>query len=263
MRRGFTLIELLVVIAIIAILAAILFPVFARAREKARQTSCLSNVKQLMTSFKMYAQDYDETFPAVRVGAVAGWATPNGDTATPAWVPWLCSLEPYTKNSQILNCPSVSLNWDGGASFNNVGFGYNEYFAAWYDKMSGGYRFPIKDGQLEFPAETMVIADKGDTGIYYLDTTVTYAWSRPGLDPATAASDGRADIALDRHNEGANCGFADGHGKWLKGSNIPADAWDGGFAPAPGRTGSYVSRENVYPNNSACKFWNPDFPGIR
>ena len=67
-RRGFTLIELLVVIAIIAILAAILFPVFAKAREKARQTSCLSNLKQLGLSFLMYAQDYDELLPSYRLG---------------------------------------------------------------------------------------------------------------------------------------------------------------------------------------------------
>ncbi len=263
MRRGFTLIELLVVIAIIAILAAILFPVFARAREKARQSNCLSNVKQIMTAIKMYIQDYDGTFPAVRVGAPAGWTAPNGDTATPAWVPWFCSVTPYMKNTQIMNCPSVSTAWDGGASFNDISYGYNEYMAAWYDKFSGGYRYPIRDDQLQFPSETMCIVDKGDTGTYYIDTTVTYVWSRPGIPSDSGAEDGRNDIALERHNEGANCGFCDGHGKWLKGSNIPADAWDGGFAPGPGSTGTYASRENVYPNNTACKFWNPDFPGVR
>jgi len=274
MRRGFTLIELLVVIAIIAILAAILFPVFARAREKARQSNCLSNVKQQMTAILMYNQDYDETFPCVRVGAPAGWATPNGDIATPAWVPWVCGVESYMKNTQIMNCPSISRTWDGGASFNDIGYGYNEYMAAWYDKMSGGYRFPINSGQLQFPAETMVIADKSQSAVaapcgiaptntYYLDTTVTYSWSRPGIASDTGACDGRNFIALDRHNEGANCGFADGHGKWFKGSNIPADAWDGGFAPGPEARPPYATREMIYPNNTACKFWNPDFPGQR
>jgi len=274
MRRGFTLIELLVVIAIIAILAAILFPVFARAREKARQSNCLSNVKQQMTAILMYNQDYDETFPCVRVGAPAGWVAPNGDTATPAWIPWVCSVEPYTKNTQIMNCPSISRAWDGGASFNDIGYGYNEYMAAWYDKMSGGYRYPIKSGQLQFPAETMVIADKSQSAtaapcgvipanIYYLDTTVTPSWSRPGIPSDTGPCDGRNFIALDRHNEGANCGFADGHGKWFKGSNIPADAWDGGFTPGPEARPPYATREMIYPNNTACSFWNPDFPGIR
>src|SRR4051812_21247069 len=98
-RQGFTLIELLVVIAIIAILAAILFPVFAQARDKARATACLSNMKQLGLGLQMYAQDYDETLPlgnVVRDFAAAG-AVPN----------FLGSLEPYTKSKGIFFCPSA------------------------------------------------------------------------------------------------------------------------------------------------------------
>ena len=94
-RRGFTLIELLVVIAIIAILAAILFPVFSRAREKARQTSCLSNVKQLMLGVLMYAQDYDEKLPAEVAAAV-----PGSDGGI------VHQINPYVKNTQIWVCPS-------------------------------------------------------------------------------------------------------------------------------------------------------------
>ncbi|HVK02066.1 MAG TPA: prepilin-type N-terminal cleavage/methylation domain-containing protein [Armatimonadaceae bacterium] len=93
-RSGFTLIELLVVIAIIAILAAILFPVFAGAREKARQTSCLSNTRQYSTATMMYVQDYDETFP------FSAWM--NGAcVATFYW-----AVHPYVKNDQITKCPS-------------------------------------------------------------------------------------------------------------------------------------------------------------
>ena len=88
-RRGFTLIELLVVIAIIAILAAILFPVFAQAREKARQTQCLSNMKQIGVGLMMYAQDYDETLPIQPLDGTPDFAAPNAKHGSPgpAWMP--------------------------------------------------------------------------------------------------------------------------------------------------------------------------------
>ena len=101
-RRGFTLIELLVVIAIIAILAAILFPVFARAREKARQTSCLSNVKQLGLGILMYAQDYDERLPLDGIWLV-GAVYPTAPF-------WDIRILPYVKNQQIYICPSARGN---------------------------------------------------------------------------------------------------------------------------------------------------------
>src|SRR5437763_15325882 len=97
-RAGFTLIELLVVIAIIAILAAILFPVFAQAREKARATSCLSNSKQMGLAMMMYAQDYDEGYPQ-------GWY----QGPPQAW--WLTLIQPYTRDTGkrgLLNCPSAA-----------------------------------------------------------------------------------------------------------------------------------------------------------
>src|ERR1035437_3779628 len=97
-RRGFTLIELLVVIAIIAILAAILFPVFARAREKARQTSCTSNLKQLGLGMMMYCQDYDDCTPIAY----------SGDNPGVTWwsFTWKERIYPYVKNYQLYDCPS-------------------------------------------------------------------------------------------------------------------------------------------------------------
>lgn len=106
-RQGFTLIELLVVIAIIAILAAILFPVFARAREKARQASCQSNLKQLSLAFLMYAQDYDEKFPAQNLAHYPGGpaAYPQDACCVERNIAWMV-IQPYTKNTQLLQCPS-------------------------------------------------------------------------------------------------------------------------------------------------------------
>jgi prepilin-type N-terminal cleavage/methylation domain-containing protein/prepilin-type processing-associated H-X9-DG protein len=102
-RSGFTLIELLVVIAIIAILAAILFPVFAQAREKARGAACLSNTKQLTTGFVMYAQDYDETFPQWNwlQNYHSGTVAKNDATTL-----WHNAIYPYVKNAQVFACPS-------------------------------------------------------------------------------------------------------------------------------------------------------------
>ena len=113
-RRGFTLIELLVVIAIIAILAAILFPVFAKAREKARQASCLSNIKQLSLGFLQYAQDYDEVMCLALMDPGAA-GTPGNVWGNRRYWPEL--MEPYLKNRQILLCASDSSPWySGGAA---------------------------------------------------------------------------------------------------------------------------------------------------
>ncbi len=131
---GFTLIELLVVIAIIAILAAILFPVFAQAREKARQTSCISNQKQIGLAFNMYVQDYDEQTPA----AFAAITTPEAplfasDSGNAAWViPYDMQLLPYIKNEQVFACPSDSTTgwaqftwtWDQHQHYKRRSYGY-------------------------------------------------------------------------------------------------------------------------------------------
>lgn len=226
-KQGFTLIELLVVIAIIAILAAILFPVFARAREKARQSSCLSNVKQQMTSIVMYAQDYDENMPLTytRVGS---YFMPMGGLHSSGYLPWIVSVMPYVKNTQVFTCPSESYSWDGGVDdssdaeteYGLVSYGFNENCSA------------VGVGKFAFVSETMAICDKGDTGTYFIDT-------RSGLDDRN----GRNDVALKRHNEGCNIGFADGHGKWFKDTNIPENLYDGSDP------------------DTASRFWDPTYSG--
>jgi prepilin-type N-terminal cleavage/methylation domain-containing protein/prepilin-type processing-associated H-X9-DG protein len=125
-NKGFTLIELLVVIAIIAILAAILFPVFAQAREQARKTSCLSNCKQIGTAMQMYAQDWDEMLP--------GWPHPPNNPLARVWGEWVIVvplLNAYTKSDQIWKCPSgptttAYLRGPKGQQI-YVHYGYNEY----------------------------------------------------------------------------------------------------------------------------------------
>src|SRR5437763_12496182 len=109
-RRGFTLIELLVVIAIIAILAAILFPVVAQAREKARQTACLNNCKQLGVALMMYASDYDEVLPPAKIGNSPPFRHQCADATEgyPLWPAfWMDVIYPYTKSRGILICPSA------------------------------------------------------------------------------------------------------------------------------------------------------------
>jgi prepilin-type N-terminal cleavage/methylation domain-containing protein/prepilin-type processing-associated H-X9-DG protein len=195
-RRGFTLIELLVVIAIIAILAAILFPVFAKAREKARQTSCLSNLKEIGLAALMYAQDYDERLPLAAMYF-----------NTPDYMVWMYVIQPYVKNIQIFTCPSDSAyGWNGGYNATgNVGYGYNLLLA-------GGPAL----AQLQTPSVTLVFADSGQLpntapwwgARYYLCCWEAYV----GTQNATAPDR--------RHNEGLNIAFCDGHAKWRRGSQV-------------------------------------------
>jgi prepilin-type N-terminal cleavage/methylation domain-containing protein len=146
-NRGFTLIELLVVIAIIAILAAILFPVFAQARAKARAISCLSGVKQFGTAAMMYAQDFDERFPAFYIECKG--CRPNAQyNPQTGWEPngyyWHELVLPYIKNEQILLCPEAQANLTPFC----LPYGWNQ---SWLD-----FR-PIAD--VEYPAETIMISD--------------------------------------------------------------------------------------------------------
>jgi len=187
-RFGFTLIELLVVIAIIAILAAILFPVFAKAREKARQSSCSSNLNQIGKALSMYSQDYDEVLPNPRWSSVDGWAG---------------AIMPYTKNEQVFLCPSsgITLTWTRWGTYCGLNC------ATMKRSLWGGYMYEwtAADGScsalnlvsLTRPAERFTVVDGNCMmGVGHL--------SYPN------------GLALTRHSEGFNAVFADGHVKWGK-----------------------------------------------
>lgn len=179
-NKGFTLIELLVVIAIIAILAAILFPVFAKAREKARQSSCASNLKQIGLSIAQYKQDYDETHPLNWPSSGPGGtrAYPNCGIATGFF--WIDALAPYTKNDQIWICPS------GESSNCLVTPLYHRSYNA-NSEMTGA-----KDANIPVPSATYMAADGAG------NNQIPAYWANAGH------------IAY-RHSERYNVVFFDGH----------------------------------------------------
>jgi len=206
-RPGFTLIELLVVIAIIAILAAILFPVFARAREKARQASCQSNVRQLALATDMYVQDNDETYPKCYQSAQAAWMN---------------CIHPYMKNTQILKCPSLRQNAasiSGGPfpdlTWKQIGYGWNigTSTSGFRDGMGCSYSTPgdvwVSAGIVELPSETILIADNS----LVPNNTTALSYFVPDLGSSIPKV----------HNDGGNYGFCDGHVKWVAQSKMRAE----------------------------------------
>jgi prepilin-type N-terminal cleavage/methylation domain-containing protein/prepilin-type processing-associated H-X9-DG protein len=249
-RFGFTLIELLVVIAIIAILAAILFPVFAQAREKARQTSCLSNIKQQGLAVHMYAQDYDETLPP-------WWVSNTPNNAQPAGYDdihyWYVGLLPYVKSREIFRCPSAGgasaySPWDIKDVFDpnekdasgklvkhwlagTGGYGWNACFisthAGTYGATSGN-PLGMSLAAISRAAEVIMIGEiskqSNPAGIYLtqrlydqLPKTLAVGCGYPGYPPVTRNGKtypgGNREY---RHSEGANIAFFDGHAKWYK-----------------------------------------------
>lgn len=178
---GFTLIELLVVVAIIGILASILFPVFARARENARRASCQSNLKQIGTAFQLYLQDNDRFYPPFPT-------IDDGETG------WAWELQETLKNDGVFQCPSEE---------KDAADGYTDY---WMNYNVAG----IHENRLTSPSNIIILGDgTGEAVSYSLPSPpVNYGdWDRNG------------EYAR-RHLEGANYAFADGHVKWLSPNQI-------------------------------------------
>ncbi len=200
MSKGFTLIELLVVIAIIAILAAILFPVFARVREKARQTTCLSNLKQLGLAAYMYSQDYDEWLPYDDLDYDQSGDDSFGDGT------WRGMLVPYCRNAQIFFCPGsqiASRAFDG--SWND--YGMNASYAINYAHWQPGSHTPPF-------GQPLAMIEAASSCILLMESSGIHEVANPDGEDAVAWVPDTA-WAL-RHNGGANYYFVDGHAKWLK-----------------------------------------------
>ncbi|RYX83361.1 DUF1559 domain-containing protein [bacterium] len=203
-RSAFTLIELLVVIAIIAILAAILFPVFARARENARRSSCQSNVKQILLGTLQYTQDYDEKYPIAH--------SPS----------WYVTIQPYLKSEQIYRCPSDS---DNSAA---QGVSYKVSYIGSYDAL-GDANQPRSLASFESPANMVMFTDGGKqadptTGMVSVNSPDKNGGLRILVDvkhggttfDAAATGDTNWMGPNPRHLETVTVGFVDGHVKSLR-----------------------------------------------
>jgi len=238
--RGFTLIELLVVIAIIAILAAILFPVFARARENARRTSCLSNIKQFGLAVMQYVQDYDETYPPAAIKTTQTppdgyfWYNEGGN----AYWFWPQILYPYHKSTDMFYCPSSSVQSrhdDGSLRTEKAphmgNYGTNSLIMPSNSKGKAM-------AAITSPASVYLFMDSGG---WYLNPSLVlaprgYYWYLPGSGPGSPTnvaltgsyelldSAMTGDFSSGRHFGGVNMAFADGHVKWLRSSVVYNEA---------------------------------------
>ena len=212
-KKGFTLIELLVVIAIISILSSILFPVFARARENARRTSCQSNLKQIALSIMQYTQDFDEHFPTY-LPYVSAAHRPYG---------WADQIQAYLKNVQILKCPSARSADSMSDDPSQVGYTHYSYNMRLTSNNAGNAStlFGIHIAALSKPTLTILNIDNRpynarayDWGCGVGAACAIYpaGLARLGNGPASAAQP----EVTNRHLNGVNIAFTDGHVKWYK-----------------------------------------------
>lgn len=241
-RKAFTLIELLVVIAVISILAAILFPVFARARENARRASCMSNLKQMALGVMMYTQDYDERYPHAQISTTQ--LPPDGYFwFTGRWY-WPQMIYPYTKNSEMFFCPSSSVTARDTAGRPTP---YRNHYGANALILPTAGAIPSKSlASISSPSTTYLAMDMGayalapNEFVYPGVTTVrgvtspanTY-WYLPGTADLVGGTSPFAsganqkndpDYQSGRHFNGVNVAFADGHVKWLKAETVFREA---------------------------------------
>jgi prepilin-type N-terminal cleavage/methylation domain-containing protein/prepilin-type processing-associated H-X9-DG protein len=228
-RRGFTLIELLVVIAIIAILAAILFPVFAQARDKARSAACLSNNKQIGLAVQMYLQDYDQIFPAQQRDGVYVFAAKDKFQGQN----YYDELMPYCKNGAIWICPSDRLNiWDKVPQVKPPSQGYH---------MNGNLitATGLAEAAVAAPANCQLMREAGYGYVWH------QSWLRPFPKDCDAIADTYGqDLDQGFHGKGLNFLLADGHAKWY---TAPASLELAQFPEDTGR-----STKALHPKSQNC-----------
>lgn len=226
-RRAFTLIELLVVIAIIAILAAILFPVFAKAREKARQTACLSNEKQMGLGMVQYIQDNDESFPS---GTYGKNPVPGRG--------WAGQVYPYIKNLSVFLCPDMAI----ATPPRTLTYGFNANLAnnPYYFTNTPTTPHTGTVASATAPASTVMVFEADSTAVYDItNVSEGNSYSANGLTysgggniwglTASYATGSRGGVSVGScsgtwptgvHSDGSNWVMADGHAKWLRGSSV-------------------------------------------
>lgn len=244
--KGFTLIELLIVIAIISLLAAILFPVFARARDNARRATCISNLKQIGLGVMQYLQDYDETYPLRDYRVPSGVPGPDGEILFDTWVFWTQTLHPYTKSHHVYYCPSSRLTADAdadvvpGVSQLSTMLNGNYGISSHITRLSA--TSAIKAAAVRLPASKIMFLEFGNqsflhtevnkaayTNTYYLPGGGALGRSCAALSAHSAAFV-RAlapDCENGRHFQGNVVGYADGHVKWQRNTDILAEAAKG------------------------------------
>lgn len=215
-KRGFTLVELLVVIAIIAVLAAVLFPVFARVKERGRAIGCMSNSRQIGIAIGLYAAENRDRYPLARM-MMSG---PMHSSAT-----WLDTVQPYTQSRLLHRCPSdTSALWDAAvpAEKRETSYGINGYFTPNHPPYWG-----LHSGQITYPCATVVVAEMVFT--VNKDHFMPMFWGNPPkvANPMiqtaqwnSSASEPKT-VAIRIHQGGANYVFADGHARWMQ----FADTW--------------------------------------
>lgn len=220
-ESAFTLIELLVVIAIIALLAAILFPVFAQAREKARAAACLSNLKQIGLGVMQYTQDYDEALPLHGAQSIAYYANPAQTTGTgpetnygwqPGLTAWIANIQPYVKNWQIFRCPHVddATDWTAPVGNSNTSYYLNGVIVSRPTQ-------PRALPSIQDPASIVFVHEGPNAALTSIvrpwatsiSTSATYCeWLEPNYDSL--------------HFKGGNFLYCDGHARWRAQSGVTA-----------------------------------------